>query len=117
MRRSGVSKCGLCTACIVPNIYRVPLDYFNLSAGFITLPLAKYPAKKGVERLGTIFMNPGGPGGSGVGYIYSTAESLSVIVEGRYDIVRILCVERAELIRRPYYPHLGVVGPSRSKRN
>lgn len=42
----------------------VPLDYANPSAGAITLAMRKIKASKG-PKLGTLFINPGGPGGSG----------------------------------------------------
>jgi hypothetical protein len=65
----------------------VPLDYHNESAGTISLALAKYPATDPDRKLGTLFVNPGGPGGSGVSLIYRTGRNISTIVGGRYDIV------------------------------
>ncbi|CAE6481040.1 unnamed protein product [Rhizoctonia solani] len=43
----------------------VPLDYFDPSAGTATIALGKYRADPSVRR-GSIFLNPGGPGGPGV---------------------------------------------------
>jgi hypothetical protein len=59
-----------------------PLDYDEPDVEAITLALAKRPA--GAEpRAGSLFVNPGGPGGSGVAYARSfEAEGLE-----RYDIV------------------------------
>ncbi|KZO93669.1 alpha/beta-hydrolase [Calocera viscosa TUFC12733] len=66
----------------------VPLDYFNPEAGVASLALAKYPATNKVEkRLGTLFLNPGGPGGSGVNFVYRTGRNISELLDGRYDIV------------------------------
>ncbi|KZO93675.1 alpha/beta-hydrolase [Calocera viscosa TUFC12733] len=66
----------------------VPLDYFNPEAGVASLALAKYPATNKVEkRLGTLFVNPGGPGGSGVNFVYRTGRNISELLDGRYDIV------------------------------
>ena len=65
----------------------MPLDYFNASAGKASLALAKYPAINKTGRIGTLLTNPGGPGGSGVNYIYRAGKRLSDLVEGRYDIV------------------------------
>jgi pimeloyl-ACP methyl ester carboxylesterase len=60
----------------------VPLDYANPDGTAITLLVAKRPAT-GSKRLGSLFINPGGPGGSGVGYIgYFNAAGLE-----NYDIV------------------------------
>ena len=60
----------------------VPLDYRNPDGVAITLSLAKRPATD-ARRLGSLFINPGGPGGSGVDYVdYFQRKGL----EG-YDIV------------------------------
>ena len=60
----------------------VPLDYANPDGTAITLLVAKRPAT-GTKRLGSLFINPGGPGGSGVGYVgYFNAAGLE-----NYDIV------------------------------
>jgi pimeloyl-ACP methyl ester carboxylesterase len=60
----------------------VPLDYGHPDGQAITLSLAKRTAT-GPTRLGTLFVNPGGPGGSGVGFVSSFRR---VGLEG-YDIV------------------------------
>ncbi|KAF8586360.1 hypothetical protein K439DRAFT_1659729 [Ramaria rubella] len=65
----------------------VPLDYHNLSIGTANLALARYRATNTTGRLGTIFTNPGGPGGSGVNYIYRAGPRISGVVDGRYDII------------------------------
>ena len=60
----------------------VPLDYDDPDHTAITLALAKRPAT-GDRKLGTLFINPGGPGGSGRSYVtYFNARGL----EG-YDVV------------------------------
>lgn len=60
----------------------VPLDYADPDGTAITLALAKRPATAR-ERLGSLFINPGGPGGSGRGYLGGfNAKGLE-----RYDIV------------------------------
>ncbi|HTF41234.1 MAG TPA: alpha/beta hydrolase [Propionibacteriaceae bacterium] len=60
----------------------VPLDYADPDGTAITLALAKRPAP-GDNKLGSLIINPGGPGGSGVGYVgYFNAAGLE-----RYDIV------------------------------
>ena len=48
----------------------VPLDYDDPDATAITLLVAKRSAT-GSKRLGSLFINPGGPGGSGVWYVGS----------------------------------------------
>ncbi|KAJ7484005.1 hypothetical protein B0H11DRAFT_1196196 [Mycena galericulata] len=42
----------------------VPKDYFDSSAGTASIAIARFKATK-LPRKGTVFMNPGGPGGSG----------------------------------------------------
>jgi pimeloyl-ACP methyl ester carboxylesterase len=60
----------------------VPLDYAEPDGTAITLALAKRPAADG-RKLGSLIINPGGPGGSGVGYVGAfDAAGLE-----RYDIV------------------------------
>ena len=60
----------------------VPLDYARPDGTAITLAVAKRPATSD-KRLGSLIINPGGPGGSGVGYVgYFDAAGLE-----RYDIV------------------------------
>ncbi|MBA3529019.1 MAG: alpha/beta fold hydrolase [Propionibacteriaceae bacterium] len=46
----------------------VPLNYSQPDGSAITLALAKRPAT-GTAKLGSLFINPGGPGGSGVNYV------------------------------------------------
>src|SRR5688500_4728493 len=45
---------------------RVPLDYDRPSGATITLALIRLPASGPAPRIGSIFINPGGPGKSGV---------------------------------------------------
>lgn len=47
---------------------KVPLDYDHPDREFITLKVLKIPAAKKDQRLGSLVLNPGGPGGSGVEY-------------------------------------------------
>ncbi|KZO96037.1 alpha/beta-hydrolase [Calocera viscosa TUFC12733] len=68
---------------------RVPMDYTDpLPNETVSLALRRLPATAPVaERLGTLFVNPGGPGGSGTEYIAETGMDLSIILSGRYDIL------------------------------
>ncbi|KIJ31436.1 hypothetical protein M422DRAFT_36207 [Sphaerobolus stellatus SS14] len=66
--------------------YKVPLDYARPGIGNATLGLARLPASKS-PRLGTIFLNPGGPGGSGVADIKAIASAVTVLTNGQYDVV------------------------------
>ena len=72
------------------DLHRVPLDYFNSSLGNASLALARYRATNASARIGTLLTNPGGPGGSGVNYIYRAGKRISDVLDGRYDIVRVV---------------------------
>ena len=67
---------------------RVPKDHFNSSVGSAYIALAKYPATvPRSEKIGSLYLNPGGPGGSGVEFAYGFANTLSKLTLGRYDII------------------------------
>ena len=66
----------------------VPLDYDRPARGTTQLALARFPAADTDRRIGTVFVNPGGPGGSGVGMVLSGfGEFLGSQLDGRFDIV------------------------------
>lgn len=66
----------------------VPLDYDQPSGATTELALARWPAKASAGRIGTVFVNPGGPGGSGVGFLLSGfGEALGANLRGRFDVV------------------------------
>ncbi|CAE6498713.1 unnamed protein product [Rhizoctonia solani] len=67
--------------------FEVPLDYANSTAGTASLAVARLNATVS-PRLGTLFVNPGGPGESGVEWVLS--DDMLLILNGtggRYDIV------------------------------
>jgi pimeloyl-ACP methyl ester carboxylesterase len=66
---------------------RVPLDYDSPDGGRITLALTRIPATDQAHRIGSLFVNPGGPGGSGVTFVQRAGKNLSAAVGGRFDIV------------------------------
>ncbi|MFR0556841.1 alpha/beta fold hydrolase [Pseudoscardovia radai] len=62
----------------------VPLDYSNPSSQSIKIAVLKVPHSPGYEKYGTIFINPGGPGGSGTQYaFYATRSELT----RHYDVI------------------------------
>jgi len=63
----------------------VPTDYDDPAAGTTTIAMARQPAAG--EKIGTLFINPGGPGGSGVEFLGSFALLVSPEVSDAYDIV------------------------------
>ena len=64
----------------------VPIDYTNLSTGTFEVALLKYEARTS-KKLGSLIVNPGGPGGSGVDYAYAAEYIFSPAILDRYDIV------------------------------
>src|SRR5690242_20132153 len=48
----------------------VPVDWAEPRGPRFDLALAKLPAADPGRRIGSLFVNPGGPGGSGVGMVY-----------------------------------------------
>ncbi|GAA6032626.1 hypothetical protein JCM8097_004848 [Rhodosporidiobolus ruineniae] len=67
----------------------VPLDYTDpQSAEIVSLALRMIPATAPAkEQLGYLFMNPGGPGGSGTGALVDLAPILPKIYNGRYNLI------------------------------
>ncbi|GAA5978813.1 hypothetical protein JCM5350_004830 [Sporobolomyces pararoseus] len=71
------------------SVHRVPLDYTNpkpnetVSLALRMLPSTVPPS----EQLGYLFINPGGPGGSGTEAVIRFGPELQVILEGRYSFI------------------------------
>jgi pimeloyl-ACP methyl ester carboxylesterase len=67
---------------------RVPLDYDRPRGATITLALTRLPATSPGTRIGSLFLNPGGPGGSGVDFVQGLGRELySAEVRARFDLV------------------------------
>ncbi|MGW1892094.1 alpha/beta fold hydrolase [Streptomyces sp. NPDC002004] len=81
-------------ACGVPGFecatMKAPLDYANPSAGDIKLAVSRKKATGPGKRLGSLLVNPGGPGGSAIGYLQSYAAlGYPAQVRARYDMVAV----------------------------
>jgi len=63
------------------------LDYTDPNGPTIELALARIPARGPGPRAGSILVDPGGPGISGVDEILTLPNQLSPAVEARYDVV------------------------------
>lgn len=80
-------------------VYKVPLDYSKTSKYFylsghqpgIDIALIRLPATDPANRIGSLFLNPGGPGGSGVDLVLNIgffgALLYSAEVHAKFDIV------------------------------
>jgi len=67
---------------------RVPLDYDYPRGAAISLALIRLPAGDPARKIGSIFINPGGPGGSGVDFVRAAGPILySDEVRARFDLV------------------------------
>lgn len=63
-----------------------PKDYGRPRAGTVSVAITRIKAQDSARRLGSLFVNPGGPGGSGVDYVQN-APGLFESLNQRYDIV------------------------------
>ncbi|MFJ6798429.1 alpha/beta hydrolase [Streptomyces sp. NPDC091268] len=67
---------------------KAPLDYAHPEAGDIEIAVARRPAGSPGKRLGSLVVNPGGPGGSGIGYLQAYAGiGYPAQVRAAYDMV------------------------------
>jgi pimeloyl-ACP methyl ester carboxylesterase len=67
---------------------KVPLDYDRPGGKTIGIALARVPARDQAHRIGSLFFNFGGPGGTQVDYLQATAgQGLFDALNERYDIV------------------------------
>ena len=66
----------------------VPLDYDEPNGDTINLPLVRVPALDPANRIGSLFTNPGGPGGSGIDFVlFSGPIAFGPAVRAQFDIV------------------------------
>lgn len=65
----------------------VPLDYAHPARTKISIAVIKHPATNPARRIGTLFYNPGGPGGPGVAVMRAAYFLFPPAVRARFDIV------------------------------
>jgi len=65
----------------------VPLDHDRPDGPTISLALIRLPASSPYDRIGSLFMNPGGPGGSGIDLVRGAKQFLPSDLRARFDIV------------------------------
>jgi pimeloyl-ACP methyl ester carboxylesterase len=67
--------------------YPVPLDYDNPRKGSVDLALMRRVATDQNQRIGSMFLNPGGPGGSGFGLPTAGDRIFEPDVLARFDLI------------------------------
>ena len=66
----------------------VPLDYANPTGAKTSVAMIKLPAANPKARMGSLFVTPGGPGGSGVDVVQAAADLLfTPSVLARFDVI------------------------------
>lgn len=66
---------------------KVPLSYDEPDGETIDISLVRLPAKDKDKRIGSLVLNPGGPGGSGIEYARAARLVLTSDVIDHYDVV------------------------------
>jgi pimeloyl-ACP methyl ester carboxylesterase len=75
------SECGSADCADV----EVPVDYTDPAAGTLTVSVARVPASG--DRIGALFVNPGGPGGTASDFALGLAFGLPEAITDRFDLV------------------------------
>jgi pimeloyl-ACP methyl ester carboxylesterase len=65
----------------------VPLDYFSPDSPTIEIAVARHPAEDPAQRIGSLVINPGGPGGSGIDDLPTELEVLTPGLLAHFDVV------------------------------
>jgi pimeloyl-ACP methyl ester carboxylesterase len=82
------SKCHAALGPFECGTVQVPLDYDQQNWATISIALVRLPATDPQRRIGSLFLNPGGPGGSGVDFTLFAGPFLYTDeVRARFDLV------------------------------
>jgi pimeloyl-ACP methyl ester carboxylesterase len=65
----------------------VPFDYQRPAWRHFSLPVIRLPASDPRARIGSLVVNPGGPGGSGVQYALGARTQVSAAARAKFDVV------------------------------
>jgi pimeloyl-ACP methyl ester carboxylesterase len=65
----------------------VPFDYRRPAWRRFSLPVIRLAATDPARRIGSLVVNPGGPGGSGINYALQATSVVSAAVRARFDVV------------------------------
>ncbi|WP_242905169.1 alpha/beta hydrolase [Actinomadura terrae] len=66
---------------------RLPLDYDDPKGATTEIAVLRVKARNAKKRIGSLFVNPGGPGGQGTALAYAAPDMLGADVLDRFDIV------------------------------
>ncbi|WP_131736610.1 alpha/beta hydrolase [Actinomadura roseirufa] len=66
---------------------RLPLDYDDPKGPTTEVAVLRVKARKAKQRIGSLFVNPGGPGGQGTALAYQAREIFGPDVLDRFDVV------------------------------
>jgi pimeloyl-ACP methyl ester carboxylesterase len=66
---------------------RVPLDWDRPNGRTISLAVIRHLASKPNERIGSMLINPGGPGDTGIGLVQGLGDDIDKWGGGRFDVV------------------------------
>lgn len=66
---------------------RLPLDYDQPKGSTVDIAVTRIPARDKARRIGSLFLNPGGPGGSGAEFPSRARAWLGAEVLDRFDLI------------------------------
>ncbi len=66
---------------------KVPLDYEHPDEAQLSLQVIRYVDQVKKKRIGSVVLNPGGPGGSGVDFLKSAGKSVAQNLKDEFDVV------------------------------
>ena len=67
--------------------FSVPLDYANPARGELKLALHPPAGRNQANRIGSLLVNPGGPGGSGIDFLRGWSPAVPREISDRFDLV------------------------------
>lgn len=63
-----------------------PLDYSGQTAGTVTIAITRKPATDPARRIGSLLINPGGPGDPAIGFLQQSIDTFTALNQ-RFDLV------------------------------
>jgi pimeloyl-ACP methyl ester carboxylesterase len=78
------AQCGKRLQCAT---LQVPIDHASPTGAQLGLALARLPATDSSRRIGSLVVNPGGPGASGIEFVRQGAAVFPAALRARFDIV------------------------------